>query len=697
MKHLKLYLLTCSVAILLAFIVVYSIPKEYAAQVKVANEYVSYNMRVGERDIASWMNFKTNTVSSIEDMNTYCQILSTTSFAEMMALVMVPHYRQTYSDYLIEHHHHAWWESEKDIIQIIQDNIQYDFSQKYSTLLIQVTDQDPVVAAQMADSVRVKLHEEIAKQKKMFALNELNHSSKLWIDGKKRYERAKKIYDDFVDTHEDISVKSILAEEEYLENEKNKAYDIYNKASIQYYRDKALYRQQPLFFSTLSNASVPTKPVSPNAMGYLFAFVIIAIVFTKWWIAGKDSTAESLRFKISDSFSPWVITIAIWVGLLILFQLQKGVLYPLGNRFYTCLALWIPIFVASSIVTFITLPKSSTPKHTTTAAPINANLLVFNILYTISMVITPLYLYRIMKFVMMFDVENLLYNIRMFAVFGDTNYGFLNYSLVINQALLLVALWLYPRIPRWQLITVFLANILSCFAIMEKGGILLMFLSTMFVLFEKGHIKMRSIAIVSAVIVVFFFFMNLARTDQTDTEGTEMSFIDFFAIYVLSPPVAFERVTRDLSSQFGSHTFEVVYMLLNKFGIGHFELNSKLQEFVWVPLPTNVYTIFQPFYQDFGYKGVAFFAFIYGSASGWIYRMFRNGSAMGHCLYTYFVYILLMQFYQENIMLSLVFFVQLVFFLFLMTQNRITLSFQSHLRDYAVTKSKEPEKQLSDS
>ena len=674
MNHFKSYLTACLLAVAAALIVVCSLPKEYAAQVKVANEYVTYDMKVGLQDIASWMNYKTNTISSIEDMNTYCQILSTTSFAEKMAQVTVPAYSMSYADYLREHHRRPWWEGKKEVEELILDNIQYNLSQKYSTLTIQVTDQDPVVAAQMADSVRVKLHEEIARQKKAIAQNEMEHSYAQRAESKEHYEKAREAYETFADTHQDISSKSELAKAEYLEDEKQKAYDVFSKASIQYYRDKALYRQEPHFFSLLQRATVPLSPTSPSVMGYLLAFLVIAVVITKWWIMGKEAMPGSMHFRFADSFSPWMITIAVWAGLLFLFQFQKDVLYPLGSRFYTCLALWLPIFVASSIITFITLPHPNAPVRSAGSRPVEANLFVFNILYAVSIVITPLYLFQIMKFVMMFDMENLLYNIRMFAVYGDTSYGILNYSLVINQTLLLVALWLYPRIPRWQLITVFFANILSCFAIMEKGGILLMCLSTMFVLFEKGYIKIRTIAIVGVVIVVFFFFMNLARTDQSDTEEMDMTFIDFFAIYVLSPPVAFERVMRDLSTQFGSHTFEVVYVLLNKFGMGHFEINSKLQEFVWVPLPTNVYTIFQPFYQDFGYKGVAFFAFIYGTVSGWAYRMFRNGSAMGRCLYTYFIYILIMQFYQENIMLSLVFFIQLLFFLFLMTQNRISLT-----------------------
>ena len=100
-------------------------------------------------------------------------------------------------------------------------------------------------------------------------------------------------------------------------------------------------------------------------------------------------------------------------------------------------------------------------------------------------------------------------------------------------------------------------------------------------------------------------------------------------------------------------------------------MNTKLQAFVWVPLPTNVYTIFQPFFEDFKYKGVAFFAFFYGVFSGWAYRIMRNGDGFGKCFYAFVVYVLVLQFYQENVMMSLVSVIQFTFFTWIVMQQRI--------------------------
>ena len=58
----------------------------------------------------------------------------------------------------------------------------------------------------------------------------------------------------------------------------------------------------------------------------------------------------------------------------------------------------------------------------------------------------------------------------------------------------------------------------------------------------------------------------------------------------------------------------------------------------------------QPFYNDFGAKGVAFFGMLYGSVFGYVYRKFYDGHDMYKCFYTFLVEVIIIQFYNENLM-----------------------------------------------
>ena len=296
---------------------------------------------------------------------------------------------------------------------------------------------------------------------------------------------------------------------------------------------------------------------------------------------------------------------------------------------------------------------------------------IFNVFFVISLISTPLYVYRVYQIVIMFGTDDILNNVRTLAVHGEGQ-GFLNYSHVLNQALFIVALW-SSKVPRWQVVVLGFACLLNSLAIMEKGTILFIVLSVAFRLFEKRIIRVRSIVILAVVLIAFFYGFNLLRAEEDSDYQKEETLLDFFAMYALSPPVAFCQLMPEVTPQFGTNTFASIYVFLERFGL-HVVIKEKTQEFVYVPIGTNVYTIFQPFFIDFGYKGIALFAAIYGSVCGWLYRLFRNRNIFGTCLYAYAVYVLVMQFYQENIFLSLVFILQFVFFVILFTQQKIKIS-----------------------
>lgn len=363
-------------------------------------------------------------------------------------------------------------------------------------------------------------------------------------------------------------------------------------------------------------------------------------------------------FKIGDYFSPWFITIAVWFMILLLFQFEGDLLYPIEEQFYRCFFIWIPLFLTSSLITYYVYPSRGN-EDLRSYREKSINMMLFYVLYTISIVITPLYVYKIFNVVTMFDTEEIFYNLRLLAIYSDGGYGFLQYSYIVNQALFIVALWKYPQIPAWQLITIIIACLMGQVAIMEKSGMFLMTIATLFVLYTRRRIRLRSIIISVCIIFLVFFFVNILLTSSNGSSG--LNFMDFFAIYVLSPTVAFGRINEELSQQFGSHTFQILYLFLKRFG-ADFEVNSRLQDFVWVPLPTNVYTIFEPFFRDFGYRGIAFFAFLYGTLFGWVYRLFRNGGMIARCIYAYLLKVLIMQFYNEDLIQNIVLTVQFVFF-----------------------------------
>lgn len=630
-------------------------PKEYAAITKVSDEYREVELALGLDRLSTHIrNLRGDQNKGINDIFIYSKILHTDDFLRKIAQKEIDAKGTTYGVYL----------GKKDTLNAIKDRILYNVSSIAQTLTIQFTDRDPEIASKMLDSVTTELQATITSYRRNVERAKLNNALSSRKLAAKSYHAAQKRYADYMESHTDVTLKEEQSILTRLEKELDLTYKNYQKTAIQCARQEALVQRTHCSFSVITANTLPqhnTKHILP----YLFVFVFIAVVLTKGVKLFIQRRKEKVGIEWGDVFSPWMITILVWSGMAFLHATSGELLYPLTDLFYNSIALWVPILVITSFVTYNLMEHKKVPMPT---SGIKINKPIFNFLFIISIIICPLYIYKVWQIVSMFDSEDLFNNIRILAVYGE-GMGFLNYTIVISQSLLLVALWRYPKLELWKLCLIIAFCIINSIALMEKGGIFLVLLCSLYVFFKRGVIKIRSIVLIGLFSIFLFYGFNLIRSGSLTDPSEEETLIDFIAMYIMSPPVAYCTVMRDTGTQFGTNTLEVLYLLLSRWGLGDFEVHSKVQEFVFVPISTNVYTIMQPFFRDFGYAGVAFFAWLYGLISGVLYRLSNNGNVFAICLYTYMVEVLVLQFYQENIFLSLVFVLQIIFFTFLCTQQ----------------------------
>ena len=645
------------IATLTAILVWIVVPKDYTAFTKLSDEYKETELAVGLNAIQAHIKEVTGSADSgINDMEIYSKILKSADFARCIAGKTVSGKGITYGVYL----------DEEDIIEAVQDAIVYNYINSQETLSISFTDKDPVVASQMLDSVTVELQRIITRHRREMIAAALKNAEKAVSQTKKKYDQALQRYVVFADSHTKVKTPTMKLQEQALGDELKNAQSLYRKASENYVRQEALSRRYQMAFAVIQNNTVP-QTANNHLLGYILSFIMLALLLTHIFVQYKEERLQHIRLsQLGDVFSPWILTISIWALILGLYYALDTNLYPITSQFYYCLLLWLPIFCICALSAYVLTSDSG---NSVTTGGIAFNKTVFNFFFIISLIITPLYVYRVFQIVTMFGTEDLMTNIRTLAVYGEGQ-GILNYSAVINQALFVVALWAHPKVPLWQVVMLGIACLMNSLAIMEKGLIFFVFVSTMFVLFEKRVIRKRTILTFSALIIVLFYIFNLGRAGSGSEYQEEETLFDFFTMYALSPPVAFSQLSEEVIPQFGTNTFETIYLFLKRLG-ADVVVKDKLQEFVFVPVSTNVYTIFQPFYIDFGYRGVALFAALYGYVCGWLYRLFRSGHGTGTCLYTYGVYVLLLQFYQENVFLSMVFVLQFTFFIVLFTTQSI--------------------------
>ena len=662
------YLIAFITATLLAVVVWLCVPDSYTATTKLSDEYKEMDVAIGiDKMKAKIREAMGNTEMGINDMGVYCRVLKSEDFARIISHKKVPGKNVEYGAYI----------DETDTIEAIQERINYNYNSKQSTLIIGFTDADPTVAALMLDSVTEELQAFITARRVDVASASLTNAKRNYSEARAKYDSARAELARYMDTHEDSRLAAEKQEAESLEAELKLAGDRLKECMEQYVRAESIVQRAHHSFTVIQSSSVPIES-DKHLYNYLICSLLISMLLVRAYLLFiKKKQTTGISFDLCSLSSPWAITFLVWGGILLFLQFRDpDMLEGPTEQFYISLIIWLLIFCTVAFATF-TLSSKGQGHGTLPMRGIElsqTNMYAFYVLLFLSIVMTPLYVKKIYDIVLMFGTEDFMHNVRSYAVYGDANMGFLDYSITINVSLLLVSLYGYPKIKKWQIAWACVACMMNALAIMEKGGFLTVFFCLMFVLYERKVLKLRSIAIASVAVLFFFFMFNLMREEAESDYRNEESLLGFIAMYILSPPVAYCHLNEDVVYQFSARTTPMLYYLLNKYWADIFMVYDRLQPFVFIPIPTNVYTIFQPFYQDFGYRGVAVWSVIYGLICGYLYAKKYNGNSFANCLYLYFAYILALQFFQENLFTVGLYVPRIMFFTYLCTQKTFTFS-----------------------
>lgn len=660
------YISATIIATLLAIVVWLVVPKEYTAITKLSDEYKEVDLAIGLDRIQARLN-SLHANEGINDMEVYCKMLKTEDFARSISRKQVPGKGMDYGHWVMQNRH--FWQT-KDTIEAIQDHINYNYSNKHETLTISFTDCDATIAALMLDIVRDYLQNKVTQGRHAVAQTKYRNALNAKKEAFQKYHQAQLEYSSYADSHRDNNLQEEKQREKYLQGELENAYKNYEKATKESTRQHSLMKRSYMSFAVVKTNEVPSKE-DGTIWSYIFSFSFISLVFTMWIRKCQSKKYLCKKIDFGNIFSPWSITISMWLFVIICIFMLGDKLYPLTSQFYVCISLWISIFCISSFITYnLFLTDSSV--YTSNTDKFHVNKFIFYSLLAVTLILSPLCVKKVMDIVNMFGSDNLMNNIRVLAVEGE-GFGLLDTCFIINKVLFIAALWKYPKVSIWTILLIGFLVLLNSFAIMDKGTLFFVVIVIVFVLYERGKIKLYHMILGGIIMVALFFTLTILR-GGTDEAGNlrmdDMDILEFLAMYIFANPVAFGYLDQSVNTQVGANTFFLLYYYLNKFGVGNFIVVDIVQEFTYVPIMTNQYTIMQPFYIDFGVGGVAFFALVYGVFLGWCYSSYKSGNSVGKCLYTYLVMVLVLQFGQEQIFLLPVAFIKICVLIYIVAQNK---------------------------
>lgn len=336
----RLVLKWCGVAVVVALIVGFSIPKEYTTTVMLAPEVEGGSRSLGGLSALAGMagiNVDAGETSDALYPELYPDIVSSVGFTTELFPVSVEdeegELKTTLYNYLKEEQRSPWWSAilsfpfkcigwitslfqdeeenvgqgidpfrltkdETSVVKMLNERISVSVDKKTSVITLSVTMQDPLISATMTDTVMQKLQNYITEYRTNKARHDLDFTQKLYDEAQKKYYVAQQAYADYVDMNQNISLRSVQTRQERLQNEMNLAYNLYNQTAQQLQLAKAKVQENTPVYTIVQAATVPLKASKPSKLMILVGFVFLAGVMSVGWVLFGKGLWSSLKQSI---------------------------------------------------------------------------------------------------------------------------------------------------------------------------------------------------------------------------------------------------------------------------------------------------------------------------------------------------------------------------------------------------------------
>lgn len=167
-------------------------------------------------------------------------------------------------------------------IETLKKMISASVDKKTSMTSVAVTFQTPRVAAVVADSVVKKLQEHIIDYRTSKAKEDCGYLEKLFKERQQEYYAAQQKYADYLDSHDNIILQSVRAEQERLQNDMSLAYQVYSQVASQLQVARAKVQEEKPVFAVVEPAVVPLEPSGTSRKVYvlvLFSYQFVCYSF----------------------------------------------------------------------------------------------------------------------------------------------------------------------------------------------------------------------------------------------------------------------------------------------------------------------------------------------------------------------------------------------------------------------------------
>jgi hypothetical protein len=312
----RLFYKTLPIAFILSCVYIFSLPRYYTADTKLAPEMENSLGKGSLSSIASSLGFDIGEIQTTDAITPllYPDLMEDNGFITSLFNVKVKskdsNINTIYYNYLKYLQKKPWWLSifstekkendiklidaynlskkDDEIASTIRDKILLHVNSKSGVISIIVQDQDPLISKTMTDSVREKLQTYITNYRTNKARTDYEYYKKLTFNAKQEYEKVRRQYASMADASTNVSLRSVELRMEDLENDMQLKFNTYTNLNNQLQAAKAKVQERTPVFTILKGAAVPIKPSGPKRIIFVAVITLLTFIGTAIWIVRKD-------------------------------------------------------------------------------------------------------------------------------------------------------------------------------------------------------------------------------------------------------------------------------------------------------------------------------------------------------------------------------------------------------------------------
>ncbi len=175
-----------------------------------------------------------------------------------------------------------------DIVEGLKARVDCSYSMTTNVVTLKVTDQDPLVCALLADSIKEHLLAFITDYRTKKARIDYEHYEKLTNEAKANYDEARQRYARYADANTNVLLSSVALKKQDLENDMQAKYNIYTAMNTRREAAMAKVQERTPAFTELKNATVPVMPAGPKRMVFVAVMLFLATAGTVVKLFWKD-------------------------------------------------------------------------------------------------------------------------------------------------------------------------------------------------------------------------------------------------------------------------------------------------------------------------------------------------------------------------------------------------------------------------